>query len=230
MKRIKQILTFAISLIPSSRMKNLLLRSLGHKIHISAKLGSCLVLGTVQLSIGSHSVIRPFNVLRNLNFVTGENSIVGSWNWFSAAPALIKSKNYKGSFHLGKNGSINSRNYFDCSGGITFGDFTDLAGVRSTFITHYINTLNSTQVCLPIVVADYVMLSSNIKVTPGANVGSKSIVALGSVLINKNYPPGVLLAGVPAEVKNQRQGKWFSRKIGPVLEVEQGTTEASSLE
>ena len=60
------------------------------------------------------------------------------------------------------------------------------------------------------------MLSSNIKVTPGAVVGARSIVAMGSVLIAEIYPSGSLIAGVPGKVKGSREGLWFDREVGIV--------------
>ena len=60
------------------------------------------------------------------------------------------------------------------------------------------------------------MLSSNIKVAPGAVVGAKSIVAMGSVLIAEEYPSGCLIAGVPGKVKGPREGLWFDRVSGIV--------------
>jgi acetyltransferase-like isoleucine patch superfamily enzyme len=213
--KLRRILTTLICLIPRSRAKNSLLRLLGHSVDPTARLDSNIVIGTTRLTIGMHSHVRKFNVLRNLDFQIGNNVIIGSWNWFSAAPALQDKPNYQGSFQAQDFCAINSRNYFDCSGGILFGEYSDLAGVRSTFITHFIQTKTNIQTCAPIFIGARTMLSSNIQVAPGAKVGSKSLVALGTVLIAREYPSGYLIAGVPGEIKSRRSGEWFDRLIGP---------------
>lgn len=220
MKKMQRYLTLIISVTPGSTFKNFLLRQLGHDIHPKAKFGPNLVIGKTEILLGECSRIRPFNILRNIRLELGPNSVIGSWNWFSAAPALATLKSYKPVFQLGSSSSINSRNYFDCSGGVTFGSFSDLAGVRSTFVTHYIDTVLNEQTCKPIVIGARTMLSSNLIVMPGATVGAKSIVAAGTILIGRTYPDASLIAGNPGQVKSPKSGAWFERYEGPVLPIE----------
>lgn len=215
MKIMRKVSTLVICLLPASMIKNFLLSILGHEIRRSAHFGPNLVIGDCILSIGSESRVRPFNIFRNVQFSIGNQSIFGSWNWVSAAPALRDFPNFQGLLKIEDGCGINSRNYFDCSGGIFFESFADLAGVRSTFITHFIDTSNNKQTCKPIRIGESTMLSSNLSVAPGASVGSKSVVAMGTVLINEKYPSDSLIAGVPGKVKAERQGEWFDRKIGP---------------
>ena len=214
MKKTRRTLTFLIALFPASRFKNLIMNLLRHNIHASAKFGPNIIIGNCKVIIGKESLVRPFNVFRDMDLRMGDDAIIGSWNWFSAAPALSKYPLFKGEISIENSVAINSRNYFDCSGGISFGAFSALAGVRSTFITHFKNTSINQQVCKPIQIGERTMLSSNIKVAPGAVVGAKSIVAMGSVLIEDEYPSGCLIAGVPGKVKGPREGLWFDRVSG----------------
>lgn len=216
MKNIRRTLTFLIALLPSSRFKNLVLNFLKHNVHATAKFGSNIIVGECKITIGRESLVRPFNIFRNMDLRMGNDAIIGSWNWFSAAPSLKKHPLFEGEMSIGNSVAINSRNYFDCSGGITFGAFSDLAGVRSTFITHFIDTNINKQMCKSIQIGERTMLSSNIKVTPGAVVGDRSIVAMGTVLIAEVYPSGSLIAGVPGKVKGSREGLWFDRLTGIV--------------
>lgn len=215
MKNIRSQITFLLCLFPQSRVKNFSLKLLGHRVHRTAKFGSNLVIGKSTISIGKDSIVKPFNVFRNMSLTVGNEVRIGSWNWFSAAPALSGGKHFMASFSLGNSAVINSRNYFDCSGGISFGPFTDLAGVRSTFITHYVDTTINHQVCKSITIGERTMLSSNLTVLPGAVVGDRSIVAAGTVLISENYPSGSLIAGVPGKFKSVKSGEWFDRSFGP---------------
>jgi|DEB19_MinimDraft_3_1074340.scaffolds.fasta_scaffold03963_3 acetyltransferase-like isoleucine patch superfamily enzyme len=216
MKKTRRSLIFLIALFPASRFKNLIMNLLKLNIHASAKFGPNIIIGNCKITIGEGSLVRPFNIFRNVDLRMGNEAIIGSWNWFSAAPALNKHSLFKGEMILGDSVAINSRNYFDCSGGISFGAFSDLAGVRSTFITHFIDTSINKQVCKPIRIGERTMLSSNVTVAPGAVVGAKSIVAMGSVLIADEYPSGCLIAGVPGKVKEPREGLWFNRVSGIV--------------
>ena len=209
------LLTF-IGIWPASRFKNFLLRQIGFDVHKDARLSPNFFFKVRELTLGPHSIIRPFNLFRSTSIHLNDFSLIGSWNWFSSAPALFIHSEYRAEFFLGSSSCVNSRNYFDCSGGIYFGNFSDLAGIRSTFITHYIDTRVNSQTCRPINIGHYDMLSSNLKITPGASVGDKSIVAMGSVLTGKSYPSGVLIAGVPGRVLQERTGGWFSRTVGSV--------------
>ena len=94
-------------------IKNVLLSILGHEIRRSAHFGPNLVIGDCILSIGSESSVRPFNIFRNVQFSIGNQSIFGSWNWVSAAPALRDFSNFQGLLKIEDGCGINSRNYFD---------------------------------------------------------------------------------------------------------------------
>jgi acetyltransferase-like isoleucine patch superfamily enzyme len=203
-----------IGIFPASRMKNFVLRRLGFDVARAAILSSNLFLGVSNLSLGQGAVIRRFNVFRDVKIIIHNNTIIGSWNWISSAPALSSHRNFMGELVLGNGSAINSRNYFDCSGGIYFGPLSDLAGVRSTFITHYIDTKVSGQTCEPIIIGEAVMLSSNLKLTPGVKIGNKALIGMGSVLTGKEYPGGFLIAGVPGKVIREVTGTWFERVTG----------------
>ena len=213
----KSILILTIGLWPKSSLKNTLLRVLGLKIKSKAKIGPNLFVNLKGVEIGENAVIRPFNVFRNVKIQLGNSSILGSWNWISSARGLEKTANYLGLLKIGDHSSINSRNYFDVSGGVIFGNFTDLAGVRSTFVTHQIDTENSKQTCNLFKVGDYSMICSNSIIVPGGTrIGDRSIIAMGSVVTSGIYEDDSLYAGVPAKFKKKISGDWFHRTEGSV--------------
>ena len=205
-----------IGILPASKLKNVLLRMCGMKIALSAKIHPQIVWGSCRISVGANSLIRPFNVIRNVKLQIGANAIIGSWNWFSAAPSLSGLDSFKGLLALGNHSSINSRHYFDCSGGIEIGDFSGIAGIRSTFLTHFVDTKESVQKCRTISVGNYVSVSSNVCLAPGATIGNQCLIGMGSVLTFKTYPDNSFIAGVPGIVKSEISGEFFSRKIGNV--------------
>ena len=214
---IRKTLVIISGCFPSCRIKNSILRMLGFQIGSNARIGPCLFLNIHFLDIGDDATIRPFNVFRNLTLVMGAGSIIGSWNWFSSAYGLNKIETYQGKFEIGKESAINSRNYFDVSGGIRFGDYSDFAGVRSTFVTHQISLTESKQTCNPIEIGKYTIVCSNsIFVPGGTTVGNECLFAMGSVVRAGNYPSGGFYAGNPAVYKKQTSGEWFHRRVGKV--------------
>jgi acetyltransferase-like isoleucine patch superfamily enzyme len=223
MKMIRNLAILVFGILPASKFKNLLLRVCGMRIELSARIHPQLILGAGQISIGENSLVRPFNIFRNVDLEVGANAIIGSWNWFSAATALSTLESFRGSLRLGDHSDINSRHYFDCSGGIVIGDYTCVAGIRSTFITHFVDTKEAVQICKAIRIGDYVMLSSNINVTPGAHVRDQSLVAMGSVLTSHVFPENAFIAGVPGRVKGDTSGKFFNRKIGRITTLNSDT-------
>ena len=65
-------------------------------------------------------------------------------------------------------------------------------------------TLGHRVVCHASKVADYALLGNGCVVNDGAVIGDHAIVAAGAVVLEgKEVPPGMLAAGVPAEVKGR---------------------------
>jgi acetyltransferase-like isoleucine patch superfamily enzyme len=219
MKMIRNILLLVFGILPASKLKNLLLRICGMRIGPNSRIHPQMIFGGGRITVGENSLIRPFNIFRNVELEMGANAIIGSWNWFSAATALSTLESFRGSLKLGNHSSINSRHYFDCSGGVVIGSYTDVAGIRSTFITHFVDTKEAIQICRPIQIGDYVMMSSNLNVTPGATVGNRSLVAMGTVLTSHIFPEKSFIAGVPGSVKGETSGKYFRRKIGRITTI-----------
>lgn len=215
--RIKKYTILVIGFFPSSKIKNFLLRLLGWKIGSGVKIGINCFVNTKNVRIANNAHIRPLNVFRNVELEFRESSILGSFNWISAAKGLENLPNYRGKLFLGKESAINSRNYFDVSGGINIGDFSDIAGVRSTFITHQIDLKNAIQTCDAIEIGKYTMICSNSLLVPGGTyIGDRCLFAMGSTITAGTYSDGGFYAGVPAILKKGTDGKWFNRSTGKV--------------
>ena len=205
-------------LLPSGRGKNRLLRLLGHRVHPTASV-SPIVLAGSRLVAGPGSRIGPFNVVRSVTLEVGEGAEVGQWNWFSAAPFLVAESEspFAGTVQLGARSSLTSRHYLDASGGIVVGEYTTVAGVRSTFMTHGIDVADNVLDTEPIIVGDYAMVGGNTKLVLGSRVPDRSVVAMGSVVRKGLLEPDALYAGVPAVFKKSMpEGAYVVRRVGPV--------------
>lgn len=213
----KSLIVLMLGILPSSSIKNRLLRFAGWQIGKGAKIAPNIFLNVSKITIGNNVEIRAFNVFRNVSLQMGDESIIGSFNWIGAAKGLSRLANFKGLLSIGDHSAINSRNYFDVSGGVYFGAYSDLAGVRSTFITHQIDLESSTQTCDRIEIGNHTMICSNSLAVPGGTrIGNRCLFAMGSIIRAGKYPDDGFYAGMPAVYKKQTSGAWFNRRIGKV--------------
>lgn len=216
-ERIKRLALFMVGILPASAGKNLLLGALGNSVGSNCSVGIILLVGTTEFSFGDNTRISNFNVFRDLSLVTlGANSTIGSWNWFSAAREFGR-EGERATLRLGCNSAITGRHYLDCSGGVNIGDFTTVAGNRSTILTHGIDLERNVQTVAGVEVGDYCFVSTGCTLLKGSALPSKSVLAAGAVLIPKNTAgvPG-LWAGVPAVRKGDVSGLYFERQNGRV--------------
>lgn len=209
----KRILTLIICTLPAHRIKNWLLRRVGFRIAPTASMGPCLVVNVDMVSMASGSRIGPFNVFRDLRSVEmGSTSVVGQWNWISAAAPLV-TREGQGVFRLGRDSALTSRHYVDASGGVTIGRFSTVAGVRSTFITHGIDWRGGRQQTRPISIGDYCIISSNVCIPPGAAIPDRSVVGMGATVVGGHQEGMLWVDGRAAAVKPVH-GAYFSRARG----------------
>lgn len=212
-------LVLMAGLLPDGKPKKFLLRSWGNwDIHPTGHIGSCLFINLDRVSIGQGSRIASFSVYRDLSGITlGDFSRIGHWNWISAAVALRTNVNSEASprwaeLVIGRQSAITTRHYIDCSGGVGVGDFSVIAGVRSTIVTHQVDLKESKQTLASVSVGDYCLIGSNVKLVPGAQVPNRSLVGMGSVVLGGLTEPGRLYAGVPAKAaKILDDCKYFHR-------------------
>lgn len=203
-------------LLPASRIKNFLLRRCGWKIDLGVVVHPSIFIRiqNVQLLEGSSTGL--FNVFRHLRRLSlGVGATVGQFNWVTGgAPGLPNDDSF---LELGEQSAITSRHYLDASGGITIGKFATLAGERSVLLTHQIDYRESKQSIGAVTIGEYSLVSSSVKVVPGAVVPSFSVVAMGSVITPGLVQENALYAGVPAVLKRRDlDGKYFHRSHGPV--------------
>lgn len=217
MSRMRTTATASLGLLPPSRLKNFLLRRIGHEVSSNARIGPVLLIHVENLRMIGEARIGPFNVFRDLSLVElGENSTIGQWNWFSAAPAISKSAE-GGSIRIGNESAITSRHYFDCSGGISIGNFTTFAGVRSTVISHGIDWRANRQKVQSVSIGHYAIVGSNCAITPGSKIPDQSVVGMGSSVSGQSIAYRSLSFSPRAEIKKTGiTGKYFSRARGYV--------------
>lgn len=134
-------------------------------------------------------------ILRTSAKEAGQNIFIGKH---------VTIKNIK-KLSIGTNVSIHSFSYIDALGDIIIGNDVSIA--------HHVSILSFNHSwdnsCLPIkynpiemkpvIINDDVWIGCGVRIMPGVTIGSRCVVAAGSI-VTKNVPPGSLVAGSPAKV------------------------------
>jgi acetyltransferase-like isoleucine patch superfamily enzyme len=186
----------ALLLLPMpSRIKVLVLRMLGQKVHRTARIGFSY-LSVKNIILEENTYIGTGNIFTNLNHLEmKEGSRINRWNRFTSGPS------YNGYLRLLRRASISLRHYFDVCDLVEIGENTIVAGHHSTFFTHSkgVDVIDYTK---PIIIGDWCYLGSNLKVVPGVELGHHCFVGMGSVLVGNLADVSFsLVAGNPAKAK-----------------------------
>jgi len=138
--------------------------------------------------IGFMQRVIGFN--RDVPWPVHPSSIVCNWRKIRFKPGAYRNI-----------GDVNGL-YVQAENGIFIGQNLRIAsGVKLISSNHDLNDYDVSTGASPIVIGDDCWLGANVVILPGVELGSHTVVAAGAV-VNKSFPTGgVLLAGVPAEVK-----------------------------
>lgn len=214
---LRTFLIMIVGLLPASRIKNSLLNRAGFRIERNCSIGVSLIISTRNLRLDRGARVNNFNVFRDLQEVSlGSSSVIGSWNWFSAAKEFDQ-RAIRATLMVGQESAITSRHYFDCSGGVEVGSFSTIAGKGSTVLSHGIEFDRNVQTALPVRVGDYCFVSTGCTLLKGTVLPPRSVLAAGAVLTSRDrVARSGLWAGVPAVWKSEIQGDYFTRDRGRV--------------
>lgn len=211
--RVKEVLRMIVWLAPSSSAKNRILCRLGDEIAATAVARSNLVSRVTTIRMATGSRIGRFNLLKNLRLVEiGEGSSIGRLNVISSHPVYKKLYPDGAALVIGSHTFITSRHQLDCSGSISLGDYSAIAGHETKILTHSIDVAKDVQVAYAVEIGSRSFVGARCLVLGGAQLPSHSVLAAGSVLTRSRRArqPG-LWAGVPAKHRGEVSGEWFSR-------------------
>lgn len=213
MSQIKDAMRALAWALPASTAKNRLLRSMGHDIHPSAIARSCLVLRVAQVSMGANSRIGLWNLLKNMRRVSiGDHAMIGRLNVFSSHPVYKRLYPDGAVLDIGAHSFVTSRHQFDCSGSVTIGEYSSVAGHETKIVTHSIDVRRDAQAAYPVRIGARSFVGARCLLLGGAVLPDRSVLAAGSVLARarQGASPG-LWAGVPAVLRGPIDGAWFDR-------------------
>jgi acetyltransferase-like isoleucine patch superfamily enzyme len=215
------LLTIAVAPMPPAFKRLALGWLIGAHIDRSARIGLSIV-DSDAFEMGPESQIGHFTVFRGLRRIRlGPGAHLGNFNWITASPMFqsqATETSEHGCFTLGRESAVTSRHYVDCSGGVSIGEYTTVAGVRSTILSHQIDLVEGVQTSKATRIGDFCFVSSNVCLTPGSSIPDRSTVAMGAVVVGDLAPAGALYGGVPARVLRTTvdSGKYFRRTRGYV--------------
>lgn len=143
------------------------------------------------------SEVGNFNIISSKKFVMKKRAKIINFNVFSGNKQFNDS-----SFYLGEGSHITSHHYFDCSGSIQIEKQVVIAGRGVQIWTHQISGLpGSRGEAKPVHISNKVYIGAEVKIVPGVTVGSKNIIALGSVVTKKSgVKDSVLIMGNPGKI------------------------------
>ncbi len=199
----RQRLTTLVFLLPPSGLKNRLLRTLGHAVPASARVGINLVQRVDRFELGEGTVIHHFNWFRDLRLVkTGTGCRILLFNWFTGdsgfEPGMEQTARMR-TLEMGDHSHIISQHYFDCGGGVVIGNQTWITGIRTTVLTHAFDPHNGGMILEPVVLQDRAVIATCCTMLPGTIVGEGALVAAGSTTwTGQEAKGGNLHGGVPA--------------------------------
>ncbi len=130
--------------------------------------------------------------------------------------------------HLGNQVTLGVDNFLQAAGGITIGDHSLLGPGVKVWSTNHVFAAPDTLIrgqgyeYKEVVIGRDVWIGANAFIMPGTRLGDGTVVAAGSVVGAKKYPPFAILAGNPARVIGSRRARESKEEPCPVKQP-QGT-------
>lgn len=154
----------------------------------------------------------PYSGIGNRNFITG----------FSVTDPIVtihghfnQRKDRKCELIIGEHVGITSRHYFDCNGGVHIGDFCQIAGFETAFLSHSIDLNSNRQDAETIKIGKYSFIGTRVTILKGSEIPSYSVIGACSMVNKKLETPYCLYGGVPCKfIKEIKDYKFFQRKEG----------------
>ncbi len=212
MRKLKALVVLVVGLLPASRRKNGLLNRLGHQIHPKAHIAPILLLRVRTLRVGKNTTLGFGNVLRGLRLAEfGEDTEVGPRNDFRANRVnreAADEPDMVGVLRIGDVVFISKKHVIDCSGGVTIGDWSGLAGREVFIYSHSYDPQRDTRLCGPTRIGRNCMVASKTILAMGSSLPDGSILAMGGLLLPGASKPFAMYGGVPAKPLNVDIRDW----------------------
>jgi acetyltransferase-like isoleucine patch superfamily enzyme len=188
---------------------------LGYQLHPDARIGLSWV-DAVHVELDAKARIGHLNMIRRLDLLRMDaGAEIVSFNWITAIghnPA--QTHDWDGrrlELLLGVGAAVMYFHFIDCTTTVRLGEFTWLAGVRSTIYTHQYTPSELLSTCAPVTVGGYTMLNGNCTIVAGTHIGERCVLAGMSFANGDLLEPLTLYGGTPARALRRldENGNWF---------------------
>lgn len=197
-----RLLSRLVALIPVGLVRHWAMRSLLNvELGEGARVGFGVVIDVESISLGAGAIIDKFCKFRGpMRVEVGENAWLGAHNTFDcgawAAREQFADAGYARRLVIGDGAMLTEGHYFDVVGSVEIGPNTWIAGRSSQFWTHGVGTTER-----DISIGEGCYIGSAVLVAPGARIGARNVVAMGSLLTRDfGDVSQSLIAGSPAKV------------------------------
>lgn len=200
----------------------------GFELAKNTKIGFSII-SAHKVTLKDGAKIGHFNFCKHIDQIyMDENAKLGNANWISGFSVNNQNILEKGHFAhiqdrkceliIGKQSSLTSRHYIDCTGGVYIGDYVTIAGFQTAFLSHSIDLKNNRQDAAPIKIGSYTFVSTRCTILKGSILPAHSVLGACSLLNKSHEKEYTLYAGTPAkEVKHLEDYKYFKRAVGYVI-------------
>ncbi|MDA9543899.1 hypothetical protein ACM43_04890 [Bradyrhizobium sp. CCBAU 45321] len=139
----------------------------------------------------------------------GRSARIGNLNW-------ITGDSVESGLLVEEHAAITHRHLIDCTALVTIGQFSTFAGWRSQLLTHSIDVSQSRQTSDPVQIGRFCFVGTGVIILKGASLPDYSVLAAGSVLIDRPTEEYTIYGGVPARPvgKLPRETMYFNRGSG----------------
>ena len=196
----KMLLPLLVSLIPLNGLRVFLYRLLfGYRIGRNVRIGFGTVISVQSFEVGAGTVIGPLNVFKGpIKVRIGSEAKIGRLNQFFCSwhivPGKFSERKYTPILEMGDRTLILNSHFFDIYGRVEIGNDSWIAGNGSQFWTHGLSVMDR-----DIIIGEKNYIGSAVRFAPGTSIGSRNIVALGSVVLGKIDACDSLISGFPAK-------------------------------
>lgn len=206
-----KLIQLALGMLPASPLKNRLLSltSRSWSIAPTASIAPNFFFGCEIVEIARDARIGPFNIFRGLHRLSiAEEGEINALNWVSGAGGFMPTtdESLRGSLVVKRAGTIVSRHFLDCSGGISIGEYAGIAGYKVTVMSHSVNVAEGGQQSAPVILGDRSMIAVGSLVLAGVTIAERCVVAAGSVVVKSLTEPDTLYGGSPAKPIGSTKG------------------------
>ena len=196
----KMLLPLLVSLMPLNGLRVMLYRLFfGYRIGRDVRIGFGTLISVAQFEVGNGTVIGPLNVFKGpIRVRIGSAAKIGRLNQFFCSWHIVSGKfaerGYTPVFEMGDRTLILNSHFFDIYGRVAIGNDSWIAGNGSQFWTHGLSVMDR-----DITIGEKNYIGSAVRFAPGTAIGSRNIVALGTVVLGKVDACDSLISGFPAK-------------------------------